>query len=382
LDEEALNNLRILAVGLASSAPAILFIAARPAASPAKPLASAERKVEQVEKNIKVLNGTPQAQLFPTMRFMSASLGVSCEYCHAAKDGNFDFASDEKESKRVARDMIKMTMVANKTTFGGKSEVSCFTCHQGQVTPKNLPGLPVPHLDAAGAPTAASPSPTPALPRADAIFNKYFVAIGADAAAGKIHSCAVHGSVVNASGSTGTYEAAQVIPGKVYETIITSRGRSARVINHNRAWEKTPYEIHPLEGLQLEDTSLALPLSATIGLRGNYVKAETTKMDQINDHQAYVVTATRTDGKRERLYFDAENNLLLRRISNTNTVIGVIQEETDYEDYREIEGVKLPTTIRVATVDSLNPTSTRKLESIELNVPIDDAKFAPPTADK
>ena len=377
-----MNNLRILAVGLASSTAAILFIAARREASPAKTFASAERKVDQVEKNIKVLNGTPQAQLFPTMRFMAASLGVSCEHCHVAKDGNFDFASDEKESKRVARDMIKMTMVANKTTFGGKPEISCFTCHRGQVAPQNLPGLPVPHLEAAGAPTVPSLLPTPALPPADAIFNKYFVAIGADAAAGKIKSCVVKGSVVNASGSTGTYEAAQVIPGKVYETIITSRGTRARVINNDRAWEKTPYEIHPLEGLALKDASLALPLSVTIGLRGEYVKAETTKMDQINDHQTYIVTATRTDGKRERLYFDAENGLLLRRISNTNTIVGVIQEETDYEDYREVEGVKLPTTIRVATVDSLNPTSTRKLESIELNVPIDDAKFTPPTADK
>jgi zinc protease len=138
----------------------------------------------------------------------------------------------------------------------------------------------------------------------------------------------------------------------------------------------------PSRGWPLEDARLALPLSVTIGLRAEYVKAETTKTDQINDHQSYVVTATRTDGKRERLYFDAENSLLLRRVSNTNTVIGVIQEETDYEDYREIEGVKLPTTIRVATVDSLNPTSTHKLESIELNVPIDDARFAAPAADK
>jgi hypothetical protein len=377
-----LNNLRILAVGLASSAAAILFIAAQPDASPGKPLASAERKVEQVEKNIRVLKGTPQAQLFPTMRFMAASLGVSCEYCHVTKDGNLDFASDEKEPKRVARDMIKMTMIANKTTFGGKPEVSCFTCHRGQVAPQNLPGLPVPHLEAAGAPTAASPSPTPALPPADAILNRYFAAIGADAVGRKIQSCAVRGSVVNASGSTGTYEAAQVIPGKVYETIITSRGTRTRVINNDRGWEKTPYEIHPLEGLALKDASLALPLSVTIGLRGEYVKAETTKMDQINDHKTYVVTATRTDEKQERLYFDAENGLLLRRVSNTKTVIGIIQEETDYEDYREIEGLKLPMTVRVATVDSLNPTSTRKLESIELNVPIDDAKFSPPTADK
>jgi hypothetical protein len=370
------NNLQILAVGLVSSATAICFMAATHPASRA-PSAASERRVDEVEKNIKVLNGTPQAQLFPTMRFMSASLGVSCEYCHVSKDGNFDFPSDEKEPKRVARDMIKMTMAANKTTFGGKPEVSCFTCHRGQVAPQNLPALPV-HLQTAEAAMPPSPSPTPALPPADGIFNKYLAAIGANAAPGKINSCVVKGSVVNASGSSGTYEAGQVIPGKVYETMTTSRGTRVRVINNAGGWEKTPYETHPLEGLALKDASLALPLSVTIGLRGQYVKAETTKIDQVNDRQSYVVTATRTDGKRERLYFDAENGLLLRRISNTNTVVGVIQEETDYDDYREVEGVKLPMTMRIATVDSLNPGSTRKLESVEVNVAIDEAKFAQP----
>ena len=42
--------------------------------------APTEKTVEQVFKNIKVLNGMPQSQLYPTMRFMAASLGFQCGF--------------------------------------------------------------------------------------------------------------------------------------------------------------------------------------------------------------------------------------------------------------------------------------------------------------
>jgi len=41
-----------------------------------------EKTVDQVFKNIKVLNGMPQSQLYPAMRFMVASLGTQCGFCH------------------------------------------------------------------------------------------------------------------------------------------------------------------------------------------------------------------------------------------------------------------------------------------------------------
>jgi hypothetical protein len=337
------------------------------------------RKAEEVGKNIKVLNGMPYGQMFPVMRFMAASLGVSCEHCHVSKGGGqLDLESDEKEAKRVARDMIKMTMVANKSTFEGKPVVSCFTCHRGQIAPQNVPGLPVPQLQPAAATPAASPSPSPALPTADVLFNKYSAAIGTEAAAGKIRSCLVKGSVANASGSSGTYEAGQVLPDKGFEIMTTQRGTFQRVLNDGRGWEKAVYGGNPMEDQQLEDANLGLPLSSTIRLRAHYIKAETSKTDQLRDRSAYLVVGTRADGKRERLYFDVENGLLLRRVSSATTPVGLIQVETDYDDYREVEGIKLPTTIRTLSVDSQNPSSTRKLESIELNVAIDDAKFGKP----
>src|SRR5258706_13801123 len=62
-----------------------------------------EKTVEQVFKNIKVLNGMPQSQIYPAMRFMAASLGLQCGSCHVIKNGFGDFPADDKLEKQTAR---------------------------------------------------------------------------------------------------------------------------------------------------------------------------------------------------------------------------------------------------------------------------------------
>src|SRR5919199_663812 len=49
---------------------------------------------------------TPRAVVLNFMNAFNRSLGVECSYCHVQRDGRFDFASDEKREKRVARKMI------------------------------------------------------------------------------------------------------------------------------------------------------------------------------------------------------------------------------------------------------------------------------------
>jgi hypothetical protein len=58
-------------------------------------------------------------------------LGVECAFCHVEGD----FASDENMHKEIARDMLRMTIGLNTSYFGGKPEVTCFTCHQGVKEP-------------------------------------------------------------------------------------------------------------------------------------------------------------------------------------------------------------------------------------------------------
>jgi hypothetical protein len=95
--------------------------------------------------SVKVLTGLLAPQFQEEMNLITQALGVTCGTCHAR--GNF--ASDEKPEKLTARRMLEMTKTLNKQFFPdhkpkeGESvlgRVTCYTCHQGERTPKLPPG--------------------------------------------------------------------------------------------------------------------------------------------------------------------------------------------------------------------------------------------------
>lgn len=94
-------------------------------------------------------------QLIATMRAFARSLGTRCEHCHAQNPAGskeeFDFASDAKPEKNVARTMILMTRDINSRYMSKipaehdepAANVSCYTCHCGHVHPESaLPPEP------------------------------------------------------------------------------------------------------------------------------------------------------------------------------------------------------------------------------------------------
>src|ERR1700719_1951741 len=93
------------------------------------------KTAEQAFKNIVQLKGTPADQLLPAMTFISASLGVKCEFCHV--EGKMEL--DDKKTKNTAREMMAMTAGLNKESFGGKQEVTCYSCHHGSQHPAGTP---------------------------------------------------------------------------------------------------------------------------------------------------------------------------------------------------------------------------------------------------
>jgi photosynthetic reaction center cytochrome c subunit len=351
--------------------------------------APTEKTVEQVFTNIKVLNGMPQSQLYPTMRFMAASLGVQCGFCHVFKNGQLDSAADDKPEKQTARDMIKMVKEINKTLAQGNPTVSCYTCHRGRTSPQGVPTLPLPSptpqsiagaASASGVPSASSPggNTTKILPAADEILNKYVNAIGGRAAIDQIHSCMFKGSTTNSSSQFIPYEAEVLLPDKGYESFVIQGRTFESVINGSRAWSKTGEEVTELTGQQLADKKMSFPLFFILRLKDQYSSLRVSAEDKIDDRDVYVVNAIRSDNKRERLFFDAENGLLRRRIRYTPIMIGIVPDQTDFEDYREVMGVKLPFSIRVSSLDARSAPITRRFAEIKLNVPIDGSKFNKP----
>jgi len=364
----------------------------RPTQTPAT--AAQEKTTEQVQKNIKVLTGLPQSQLIPVMNYIAASMGRRCNFCHVNNNGQWDYASDDKGEKNTAREMIKMVLDVNKTTFKGSTEVGCYTCHRGRNQPQSLPTLPLPlpspppgNTSGAGSTPAsgatppaaqASPRPTPALPSADEIFSKYTAAIGGQAAIDKLASRTTKGTLVQANGNTLQFELYQSAPDKFYFLVTTPQGPFERGFNGQVGWEKTARGVRELTGGELTNFRATYALFGLIKLKEQYARPPRVRRDKIGDHDVYVLDGVMTDGKRLRLFFDASSGLLVRRATTITTMVGNIPDQVDLEDYREVEGVKFPFTARSSTIEVGNPTSTRTFTEMKLNVTLDDSKFNMP----
>lgn len=353
-----------------------------------------EKTVEQVDKNIKVLTSMPQSQLIPVMNFFSASVGRRCNYCHVNNQGQWDYPSDAKPEKTAAREMIKLVMDINKTTERLKLDpVSCYTCHRGRASPQSIPTLPLPlpspspNAGGAGGPTPgaspqASPSATPELPSADEIFSKYATALGGQTAIDKLKSRTAKGTITQANGNSFQFELSQAAPDKFDLVVTTPQGTIERGFNGQVGWEKTARGVREITGAELINFRAANGLFSLLKLKEQYSKPPRVRKDKIGERDVYIVDGTTTDNRRMRLYFDAASGLLLRRTTTMPTIIGIIPDEIDLEDYREADGLKFPFTARAATVEVGNPTSTRTFTELKLNVPVDDSKFNIPQTTK
>ena len=95
--------------------------------------------------NLQVLKkDIPQRELINTMRSFALGLGVRCEHCHVGEGNDlskFDFASDARAPKLVARKMMKMAESINNDLLKDVGEpvaspkVTCYTCHRGEKKP-------------------------------------------------------------------------------------------------------------------------------------------------------------------------------------------------------------------------------------------------------
>jgi hypothetical protein len=90
---------------------------------------------ETVFDNIRVMQGIPAERVLRIMtNSFAPALGVRCGHCHL--DG--DWASDDKEPKRIAREMWRMTGEINDEVgeiIGPDARVTCATCHRGSTRP-------------------------------------------------------------------------------------------------------------------------------------------------------------------------------------------------------------------------------------------------------
>ena len=342
---------------------------------------------EDVFKNVQVLKGIPVNQFMETMSFFSASLGYNCTNCHVADSlGNWEKYAEDVPAKRVARVMVVMVNTINKSNFGGRAAVSCYSCHRGSGHPKIIPSL----AEQYGTPPPEDPNEieiadqAPAGASADQILDQYIQAVGGANRLADLTSFAAKGTY---GGWDTDFQKVPVeilakAPGQRATIAHTRLGDDTTAYDGRAGWIAGPDKPVPvlavpagqdLDGIKLEaDLSFPGRIKQALG-RWRVGFPETS----IDDHDVQVVQGSTASGSRVKLFFDKKSGLLLRLVRYTTTVVGIVPTQIDYSDYREVAGIKMPFHW---TVTWTSGQSTTELSDIQANVPVDAAKFGKPAA--
>lgn len=327
-----------------------------------------KKTAAEVYKNIQVLKDMPADQLDRVMVIFSGSLGVKCSFCHVQEQ----WEKDDKEEKKTAREMIKMTLAINKENFGGRTEVSCATCHAGKSHPSSLPPLGQNAFQA-----LHTHEPTKeTLPTIDTVLDKYIAALGGKAAVEKITTRVSKGSRIGADGVAVPEEVYQKSPNKILVVTSYPQNVITNLTNDANVWATNGKgESRRLEGDEAEQFRREAQLFQPTRLKEIYKNMSVVGAEKIGDKDVYLVRALTQTGGRERLYFDKQNGLLVRRFAVSPTVIGAFTFQVDYADYKTFDGVQVPTTVQWSIPGRV---WSRKITDVKQNTAIDDTKFNEP----
>ena len=329
----------------------------------------AVKKAEEQFKNIQTLKGIPAEQLIPTMQFITASLGVECEFCHV--QGAFE--KDDKKPKQTARKMMEMMFAINKDNFEGHREVTCYSCHRGTIDPAGTP--PVASSDDSNEPTEAKKvEDKPTIP-ADDLFDKYVQALGGATAVEKIASRIAKGTI-SFGGKQFSVDVYSQDPDKRASFVHMPEGDNATIFDGHQGWLASPgHPIHEMHGAELDGAGIDADLHFATHLKQMFTEAQVRGREKVGDRDAYLVLGRREGKPPLRLYFDEQSGLLLRLVRYGETALGRLPTQIDYADYRQVDGVKIPfrwTLARPAGRFTIQATE------VKLNVAVDDAKFSKP----
>jgi photosynthetic reaction center cytochrome c subunit len=336
-------------------------------------------------KNVKILANLPVNEFMTTMGFFSASLGYSCENCHGADTGWENYAADNQANKQTARRMILMMSAINKTYFGGKQVLTCYTCHRGGDQPTITPNLAALYSAPPEEPKDIVPQAKGA-PSADQIFDKYLQALGGPQRLANLTSIAAKGTMLGygVGAEKQSLEIYAKAPGQrtliVHspdgDNITTLDGRSGWIAGPQIAGPEIPVPVLTLTGGDLDGLKLEANLTFPTSINQAFSQWRVGLQTEIDDHQAHVVQGSTPGGALATLYFNVDSGLLIRVMHYTDSFVGRFPTQIDYSDYREVSGIKVPFRWTVVWLDGQQ---TFELTEVQSNVSIEATRFSKPS---
>jgi carboxyl-terminal processing protease len=199
-------------------------------------------------------------------------------------------------------------------------------------------------------------------PVVERILEKYVEAVGGRAAFEKISSRVSKGTFEGSFAGvkvSGTAEFLEKAPDKT-ATLITLPGMGVirRAIVGAYGYEQIPlFGFREFSEFEVNETRLGTDFHWPLNIKRLYARLTYKGKERVGEFETHIVEAASASGLTTMLYFDTTSGLLVKR------------DATNFEDYREIDGLRLPHTIREAN-------TLIKLTEVRHNVTIEDARFA------
>jgi hypothetical protein len=332
-----------------------------------------------------MLKGLTVDDFIGAMGVMAAGLGYDCADCHRnAGYDTVDWAADSMPTKVTARKMLEMVATINRTNFAGVQLVTCWTCHHGREIPTTSVALDrlydTPNDEKDDILPKDPDGPPPAQ-----ILDKYIAALGGTDRLSRLTSFIATGT------QNGGYQ--HVKGGGVFQIFAKApdqrtvhitfpeapeRGEQTRAYDGRVGWINTPRSVlgeYEVTGTELDGQRFEAQLAFPGQIKQVLTNLRTGFDQSINDHEVQVVQGTGPRGLLVTLYFDKDTGLLRRMLRFGKSPVGRISTQVDYDDYREVSGIKFPFKFVFSWLDGRDGFT---INEVKTNVPIDPAVFGRP----
>jgi zinc protease len=215
------------------------------------------------------------------------------------------------------------------------------------------------------------------LPTAAEVIAKYVQAVGGKEAVEKLDSMAATGTF-ETQGNKMPLEIAFKFPGKWFFSMkIPGLVPFVQVSNGAQGWIVQPATGHvtPMPEDQLVVTASLIDIRGPVNFDHYFSQLRVLEKSKSEGRHAWLVAGTYKSGIPVRFYFDVESGLLVETDMTVTSPQGTFNLQNYFEDYRAVNGVRTPFTLRQTGASDWVITFTE----LEFNTAVQDLKFERPT---
>lgn len=222
--------------------------------------------------------------------------------------------------------------------------------------------------------------PAPALPAAEELLDRAAVAMGGKEAFARVHSFHYRGTLdMQGQNIRGDLEIWWKDGNFYMEQAVPGIGKIKAGKQGEQMWAEDPVNgRRTLTGVEAEQHAWASSLLLAAEWQRYFDRAQTVAVREVDGRTLYDVRLQAASGLEVTMSFDAESGLQVGQSFEQVTPMGKQPFEVTFEDYRDVEGIKLA---HRQVIDAKIQTVVQEITEVELNAEVDESRFALPRDD-